>query len=636
MQSTRQQAVTAAAGRRDTLLRGVIFAFLAVLLCPFRYFDLFQENVLDSSWLYAMNLAALRGLRYGVDVIWTTGPLAYLFQPLDMGNHLSHGLVAQAVVWLVLLGIAAEVSFLAAVPLWNLFAFALCVAAAAPLFHFNYMGVENLLLLAILVSAALLLLRPFRWARYGLLLALAPPIFLIKGTGAAIALGVIAGLIVVLAARHQWRRALTASALALVLLPALTLLAFRFSAGSWAILPYLQGLVDVSSEYSVLMAVDGPPDEQIRALVVFSAFVGIQWMAYARRQAHWILCVPFAAPLLVALKHGFVRQDVHVINFFCLVLLLLGVFLLFIESWRFDRNFPLLLMLLIAVSVQSVQWRLGGDYWAEVSGRRNLEFLAGVIDLPETKRILAEKKPTAYGRDFPLDESVSQAIGRHSVGFLSPLMVQAPWHGLNLMPMPVPQGYQCSRKLDGVNAGWLARQGPDKLLLEWFGVDGRHPLGENPATLLETYRWYETEQTEPSRLLLRRRTSPRGVELVPLRAETLDATKEIAIPDAPGPVFLRIGFDLTTAGKAAKLFYHVPRVDMTISPPVGAATSYRVILESLEAPLLVSHLPTDLDSAARLFTGPAPQNPKQSRLTFSGPGLPYYQKLCKVEFLTVR
>ena len=633
---SRQRAVVGAAGKTEALIRSLIFLFLAVLLCPLRYFDLFQENVMDSSWLYAMNLAALRGLRYGVDVIWTTGPLAYLFQPLDLGNHLVHGLIAQGIVWLVLLGIAADLCFFVGAPLWNLLAFGLCVAAAAPLFHFNYMGVENLLLLATLICAALLLLRPFRWGRYCLMLLLAPPVFLIKGTGAAIAVGVLAGLILALAIRKDWRRALIAGALALVLLPSLTLVAFRLSAGTWAIGPYLQGLVDVSSEYSVLMAVDGPPDEMIRAFVVFAAFLGILLMAYLKKQRLWILCFPFAAPLLISLKHGFVRQDVHVINFFCLVLLLLGVFLLFMESWRFDRNFPLLLMLVIAVSLQSVQWRLGWGYLEEVSGKTNLQFLAGAIDLPNTRRDLARPRPTAYASDFPLDESVLTAIGRHSIGFISPVMVDAAWHGLTLLTTPVPQGYQCSRKLDEVNARWLARQGPDKLLLEWIGVDGRHPLGDNPATLLETYKWYEQELLAPQHVLLRRRSTPREAELELLNVKTLDITQEIPIPESSRPVFVRIDFELTAAGKAAKLFYHVPRVDLSVSASSAGGPSYRVILESLATPLLISHLPTDLKSSAGLFTGPSPQNQRLAKFSFSGPGLPYYQKMCKVEFLTLR
>lgn len=162
MQYTRLRGIADNADRIQSLIRILVFLFLAVLLCPIRYFTLSGENVLDSSWLYAVNLAALRGLRFGVDIIWTTDPLAYLFQPLDMGNHLAQGVMAQSLVWLVLLCVAADLSFLAATPLGNLVAFTLGVAVAAPLFHFNFMGVENLLLLAILVCAGLLLMRPFR------------------------------------------------------------------------------------------------------------------------------------------------------------------------------------------------------------------------------------------------------------------------------------------------------------------------------------------------------------------------------------------------------------------------------------------------------------------------------------------
>ena len=125
MQYTRTRGIADNAGRIQSLIRILVFLFLAVLLCPIRYFTLSGENVLDSSWLYAVNLAALRGLRFGVDIIWTTGPLAYLFQPLDIGNHLARGVLAQSLVWLVLLCVAADLCFLAATPLGNLVAFTL-------------------------------------------------------------------------------------------------------------------------------------------------------------------------------------------------------------------------------------------------------------------------------------------------------------------------------------------------------------------------------------------------------------------------------------------------------------------------------------------------------------------------------
>jgi len=605
-------------------------------LCPLRCFSPSDERLVDVSWVYAMNLAAHRGLRFGIDVIWTTGPLAYLFHPVDIGNHLIHGLIAQSIVWLLLLVITADLFSFADVPVANLAAFTFCTALASPLFHFNFMGVENLLLLAILILVALLLLRPFRWLRFVFVLALVPPILLIKGTGAAIAVGVLGGLLAALAIRKDWRRALTASGLTLLLLPPLSLAAYWLSTGTWSIGSYLHGVIEISADYSILLARDGPWDEKARAIIVLSAFAGILLIAFRGREKPWILCFPFAVPLLVSLKHGFVRQDIHVINFFCLVLLLLGVFLLFMESWRFSRTFPVLLLLVIVVSIQSVQWHLGWSYLVEVSGWNNLQSLAGAIGFSRTRQDLVPQEPPPYALDHPLEGTLLRAIGHHTLGIVTPVLVYAPLNRLTLRTMPVPQGYQCNGVLDQLNARWLARQGPDKLLLEWSGVDGRHPIGENPATMLEIYKWYELEILEPQYLLLRRRSTPREAELVPQRVETLDIRKEIAIPDSPHPVFVRVTFDLTATGKAAKLLYHIPEVGISVSPAPAEEASYRVIPESLATPLLISYLPTNLQAAANLFAGQSGQNPKLAKLSFFGPGLKYYRNICKVEFMTLK
>ncbi|MGJ5813136.1 hypothetical protein [Paludibaculum fermentans] len=623
-------------GTLRALPRLLAFLFLALLVCPLRYFSLAHDNVLDTSWVYAMNLAAVHGLRFGVDMIWTTGPLAYLFQPFDMGQNLIHGLAAQALVWLVLLSVLVDLCYFADVSIRNLVAFAACTALAAPLFHFNFVGVENLLLLAILLQAALLLLRPFLWRRFALIVCLTPPIVLIKGTGAAIAVGILGGMLAALALRRDWRRAITAAALATLLLPTLTLLAFRLTTGSWSIGPYLQGLVDVSSEYSILLASDGLWDEKMRAAAVFACLAGIFLMTYLGRQKQWILALPFALPLLVSVKHGFVRQDAHVINFFCMALLLLGLLLLFTESWRFNRNLPILLMLLVVISFQSVQWRLGWSYLEDVSGWSNLRTLAGVLDLPRTRQELAHEQPPRYIRDFPFDPPLLQAIGRHTVTIVSPVLIQAAWYNLEFRPMPVPQGYQCSRKLDEFNAAWLSSQGTEKVLLEWFGVDGRHPLGENPATLLALYQWYEPELLESRHLLLRRRTAARTVKLEPLSAASLELASGVPIPAASRPVFVRAELELTTMGKLAKLLYHVPEVRMAVTPAAAPEADYRVIPESLATPLLISNLPTNLAAAAKLFDGQPAEIPQLTRFTLTGPGLAYYRPSAHVQFLTLK
>ncbi|WP_321476792.1 hypothetical protein [uncultured Paludibaculum sp.] len=615
------------------LARTAAFLFVGLLVCPLRYFSLAQENIIDTSWVYAMNLVPLLNLRFGVDVIWTTGPLAYLFHPLDIGNNLVNGLIAQAAVWLVMLWVMADLVFLAAVPPRNLAAFAVCVALASPIFRFNFMGVENLLLLAILTLSSLLLLRPFLWRRFLLLLLLIPPILLIKGTGAAIALGILGGLFAALALRRDWRRVFAGSVVAFAAIPLIALVCFRMSAGTWSMGPYLQGLMEISSEYSVLLAGDGPWDEKVRAAVVFAAFVGLFVMAFRARQTHWILCLSFAIPLLVSIKHGFVRQDIHTVNFFCMALLLLGLLLLYTGSWRFNRNFPLVLMLMVAISLQSIQWRLGWAYLWDVSGWNNVQSIAGALDLSATRAKFTRERPPGSLPVLFLDGPMLHAIGQRTVGILSPVLIYAAWNHLDLRTMPVPQGYQCNQKLDLIDADWLEKKGPQRLLVEWFAIDGRHPLGENPATLLSIYKWYELELLESDHLLLRRRDRPRAVRLESLRTETIDISKGIDIPDSAEPLFVRANFELSPLGRLAKVLYHIPEMHMAVSPAPEAESRYRVIAGSLASPLLISHLPTNLSAAATLFDGRPTANPKLMRVAFSGPGLSYYQQTCQIEFL---
>ena len=201
--------------------------------------------------------------------------------------------------------------------------------------------------------------------------------------------------------------------------------------------------------------------------------------------------------------------------------------------------------------------------------------------------------------------------------------------------MPVPQGYQCNPALDRLNATWLSHHGPERLLLQWYNVDGRHPLADNPATMLATYQWYELELQESQYLLLRRRPTPQPVRLTRLRLETLDVRKGIPILESDDPVFIRLNLALTPAGRAAKLIYRIPEILMSIGSASAGGVGYRVFAESLATPVLISHLPVSLESAADLFSGRFVQNPRNRTLTISGKGLDHYITNCEVEFLTL-
>src|SRR5579872_5539061 len=151
------------------VVRSLLLVFTIFIACPIRYWAINSD--VDDTWAYALNYAAAHGLAIGRDVVWTTGPLGYLAFPEDIGNNLAHGLLFQSVVWLVLIAILVDLFFRARFALRNLALFTLFLALSAPLYWFNYMGVENLLLMGVLV---LLVIERMRggWPRYVVALAL--------------------------------------------------------------------------------------------------------------------------------------------------------------------------------------------------------------------------------------------------------------------------------------------------------------------------------------------------------------------------------------------------------------------------------------------------------------------------------
>ena len=137
--------------------RALLFTWAVLIACPIRYWPL--EASEDNTWIFAINYAAAHGLAIGRDIVWTTGPLGYLIFPQDIGANLVHALVFQDVLWAILIAIFADLFYFAGVSLRNLAFFTIFFSLSAPLYWFNYMGVENLLLAGAMILLVIARLR---------------------------------------------------------------------------------------------------------------------------------------------------------------------------------------------------------------------------------------------------------------------------------------------------------------------------------------------------------------------------------------------------------------------------------------------------------------------------------------------
>src|ERR1035437_1079876 len=163
-------------------------------------------------------------------------------------------------------------------------------------------------------------------------------------------------------------------------------------------------------------------------------------------------------------------------------------------------------------------------------------------------------------------------------------------------------------------------------------IDGRHPWAETPAMWLEVYRWYQIRIVGTSNLLLERRNVPRFTDL-----QTISRTREpfadgVSIPDSSEPVFWRMQCPLTSTGKIRSVLLRIPEVTMRLSDRRDRGETFRVVVPVLSSPSLGNYLPSTLAEFAAIFSSDETPGFYVKRLTFGGPGLPYYGN-CEVELL---
>jgi len=621
-------------------VRWLLFLWTLLVACPIRYYYIDDSD--DNTWVFAINYAAAHGLAIGRDLIWTTGPIGYLVFPMDLGHNLTQALRFQGALWVILIAIFFDLFFRARLPVRNLGYFSIFFSLSAPLYWSNYMGLENLLLAAVLIL--LLLARESGGrGRYVAALSLIGVIPLIKLTSGMLAAGAVFGFLTDSALHNyrqakSWLKELTQQVALAIGIP-LAVAAF----GCWLFLPsldamvrYAKGSLEVVSGFSASMSITG---ETMEFAGVAGVLIAIGAFLFVRNRAHrrtaWFLFALLAFPLLTSIKHGFVRQDIHVINFFGFAGLALALMALLLPLA--GRRSIVAFLVLLNFTILSLEFA-----FSKVGAGVALEEFTGVLG---TRMALSALRPghlhsvleamTNYSPDARIEPEIRSIIKESSVASLSVVYSGSAMEGMNLQLYPLIQRYSAyTPYLDQLNADWIRTNGPRYLLFDGHTIDRRHPWAETPEMWLQIYRWYDTRLRGTRALLLERRAAPRFEQLRSLGHSAQDLRTQLTVPALQSPVFWRIRCGYTSIGALRKLIFRVPEVTMQLDGPAGETQTFRSLLEVLNGPVPGNSRTADLDGLAALLDAAAPFNPVTLTVHFGGPGLSAYRSTCDVEYLT--
>ncbi|MFO7974164.1 MAG: hypothetical protein R6V12_05975, partial [Candidatus Hydrogenedentota bacterium] len=374
-------------GLRLAVLLPALLGFL-LLTFPGGYLPL--QPGLDASWHYALNYLPNSGLQYGSDVTFTYGPLGFLLYPMDVGYNLA---IAAGFRLLVHLLFGMAIAY-AGLRIGGVFPALLFMATYlfAVLFGLKYES-------QLIVAGGLWSAVAVRYAHAGNLLlpplaALAAMSIFIKPTLALCLLTMLclAELARLLRGYTHFYTALLRSFIPFAIVSAALWLYFF---GRWE--PF-QAWTLMTLEYirynSIAMALEGPQSELYVALVCLTAFIGASIVGMGMRSDVSVAAIIFFPTLVTLFKHGFERQDAHVLFFFAPYIGLVGVLVLI--SRRFNELALACLvflgttLLVIPIASAHSAFYYGGAIDL-LSGKQGLANVKAMADLSETRRRLAER-----------------------------------------------------------------------------------------------------------------------------------------------------------------------------------------------------------------------------------------------------
>ena len=529
--------------------------------------------------------------------------------------------------------ILVDVFFRGSIGIRNLVLFSFCFSLSAPWYWFSFPGPENLI-----VAAALLLLVMVQvrggWIRYVAALILIGLLPLLKLKAGLFGLTALMGFLAerMISRRETvWREALIAS----LVVPTVACGGlFLLVPSPSALMRFARGSAEVIGGYSSAMAVSGDRSEILLALEVLAVMlVVLHIQASTNRPLARFYALLLAGPIFFSVKHGFVRQDEHVINFFCFMALALGLVSLTMRVERLRGSMVSALLVFAVIWQQPLAMHYGRSALSPSSGSAAIRMLRGVFPLGALQRNLDSAVAT-FPNSSRLEPEVIALIGTSSVAALSNDLTNMFAAGMRPALYPTLQRSAAyTAFLDRWNAAWIRDSGPRFLVFDGESIDERDVWAETPAMWLDVYRWYDTRLLGSRTLLLERRATPRFGALETIGRSRVNLPADLTMPVSTGPVFWTMNCRYSLSGSLRKLLFRSPAVTMIVYRPGSAARRARVIPDVLVSPVLGNYLPANLGEFAALFDPGVTPGTSVDHIRFAHNGGQSFASPCEAQLL---
>ncbi|MFT3802262.1 MAG: hypothetical protein QM766_13705 [Burkholderiaceae bacterium] len=570
---------------------GLLLASCLLALVPFH--PQMPRSGLDPSWAWAVGQAAERQLRFGVDVVFTYGPLSSIhseyyvprFESAIFGLSLYLAIVLASLLIALLSGGRTS---------WRVLILPVVLLLFGAENDLNFALKKDALLalipvlLVFYVERAYRLEYAFQRCRFLIFAACLPSLGVLPLVKLNLAVIVVAGaacLAFVFAARRAYR-----ALLILACIPSLTMIGSWLAAGqSLTDLPaYFLSTVPVISGYTEAMSLSGSPWLPVAFAVGAGSLFSLAVVSRLRFGSPGLAEISMiAAILLVAFKGGFVRQDdYHTVGSGLALIVLALVLSPFFSSGRMRAALVLSIgagaaIVVISGSGHTADWASGLMVRTAKAFDGLKSRLAGgdafSKDYAKAKAAIAREDP------IPLLEG---RVDIYSYGQAALLASDNQW-----TPRPVFQSYAAyTPALQSINARHLSGvDAPEHIVFAVETIDARLPTLDDGASWPALLVNYAPVEKIGRRIVLRRQndTIPEMIELGRLQARL---GQKFDLPEFDGQVYMVANVVPSGLGKLKSLLFKPDTLMATIDRGDGGVVRYRLVSGMMRTPFLISPL----------------------------------------------
>jgi hypothetical protein len=526
---------------------------------------------LDPSWQQILVDAWLNDRQFGADVVFTWGPLGFLFSQFTLPDALQAKLAfevaGRAMLAVLLVAIAAQatlprrIAWVLAMLLFGSQFDPVVLALTAALLGLWLVppgsGIRSAAAIVVIGFLALVKFTIATFAGFGGVLAVGAAVWQRRpGRAGVIAAGLVSSVL------GWWILA----GQSLANLPQYAVLGSRLSAG-----------------YASAMALEETPSVFVAGLVVIACHA--LWLAAAAptlRSQPWRLPIVALLGLAVAIawKQGFTRADAHVLGFFGTSLMLGLLLPSFLGPSKMiaGSSWVLVVACVAALAATYPQWLhtvVTGVPARLMTSARNL------TDLAETSASYHRGAAlSAAAGAFPATRS---AVGSATIDMVGNAQGLLYLNRLQHWPRPIPQSYAAyTPALLEANSDFFKSAGaPQFVLATVQPIDGRYPSQEDASVLAELPGRYTAAFEERDLTLLRRRESP-----TPIDVQKLDLLIDvdvrpgelIPLPDGRNhALWMTVAGRQTLWARLRGLVYRPVPLHMTVVDDHGLNTEFRIV-----------------------------------------------------------